>query len=52
MSAVSSAEAALSRGNKHDARNYALRAEKLLPRGSPGWLRSQDIKDAARPSRE
>lgn len=52
MSAVASAEAALARGNKPDARNYALRAEKLLPRGSPGWLRSQDIKDAARPIRE
>jgi predicted Zn-dependent protease len=52
MSAVASAEAALARGNKRDAREYALRAEKMLPRGSPGWLRSQDIKDAARPTRD
>jgi predicted Zn-dependent protease len=52
MSSLSSAEAALARGNKPEARNQALRAEKALPRGSPGWLRSQDIKDAARPARE
>jgi predicted Zn-dependent protease len=52
MSSLASAEAALSRGNKADARNQATRAEKALPRGSPGWLRSQDIQDAARPIRE
>jgi predicted Zn-dependent protease len=51
MSALSSAEAAISRGDKRSARNYVARAEKALPRGSPGWLRAQDIKDAARPTR-
>jgi predicted Zn-dependent protease len=49
MSVLSSAEAALARGNKREARNQVARAEKSLSRGSPGWLRAQDIKDAARP---
>jgi predicted Zn-dependent protease len=48
MSALSSAEAALARGDKRGARNQIARAEKSLPRGSPGWLRAQDIKDTAR----
>ena len=48
MSALSSAEAALARGNKREARLQAARAEKMLPRGSPGWIRLQDIQAAAR----
>ena len=52
MSSLSSAEAALARGNKNEARLQAQRAEKSLPTGSPGWLRAQDIKDTARPSRD
>lgn len=52
MSALSSAEAALARGDKREARNQVARAEKGLPRGSPGWLRAQDIKDAARRTRD
>lgn len=48
MSALSSAEAALARGNKREARLQGARAEKLLPRGSPGWIRLQDIQAAAR----
>ena len=50
MSALSSAEAALARGNKREARLQGARAEKLLPRGSPGWIRLQDIQSAARKS--
>jgi predicted Zn-dependent protease len=48
MSALSQAEAALARGNKREARAQAARAEKMLPRGSQGWLRLQDIQAAAR----
>lgn len=48
MSALSSAEAALARGNKREARLQSARAEKLLPRGTPGWIRLQDIQAAAR----
>jgi len=48
MSALSQAEAALARGNKREARLQAARAEKMLPRGSPGWLRLQDLQVAAR----
>lgn len=49
LSALASAEAALANSNKAEARNQAARALKTLPRGSPGWLRAQDIQDAARP---
>jgi predicted Zn-dependent protease len=52
MSALASAEASMARNDKRAARTYVARAEKSLPRGSPGWLRSQDIKDAARPTRD
>ncbi|HEY4136431.1 MAG TPA: M48 family metalloprotease [Alphaproteobacteria bacterium] len=48
MSALSSAEAALARGNKREARLQGARAEKLLVRGSPGWIRLQDLQAAAR----
>lgn len=51
MAALSSAESALARGNNAEARAQALRAEKSLKTGSPGWLRAQDIKDTARPRR-
>ncbi|HTI85999.1 MAG TPA: M48 family metalloprotease [Alphaproteobacteria bacterium] len=52
MSALASAEASMARNDKRGARTYVARAEKDLPRGSPGWLRAQDIKDAARPTRD
>jgi predicted Zn-dependent protease len=51
MSSLALAESALSSGNNREARAQADRALKALPRGSPGWLRAQDIQDAARPSR-
>jgi predicted Zn-dependent protease len=51
MSSLASAESALAGGSKGEARNQAARALKVLPRGSPGWLRAQDIQDAARPTR-
>jgi predicted Zn-dependent protease len=42
------AEEASARGAKKEARQYADRAIKALPKGSPYWLRAQDIKlDAA-----
>jgi len=59
MVAYASAEEAFARGDKAVARFQAERAEKLLPAGSPGWLRAQDIrgqtggneKEEGRPSR-
>ncbi|MCW2245403.1 putative Zn-dependent protease [Azospirillum fermentarium] len=44
MVAYASAEEAFARGDKPVARFQAERAEKLLPAGSPGWLRAQDIR--------
>jgi len=43
MAALSLAEYNLLVGRRPDARGQAARAERLLPRGSPGWLRAQDI---------
>jgi predicted Zn-dependent protease len=48
MAAIALAEQALLENRMRDARQQASRAEQLLARGSPGWLRAQDIKDAAR----
>ncbi len=44
MLALALAERAQLQGNKSEARQQADRAERLLPHGSPGWLRAQDIK--------
>jgi len=44
MVAYAMAEEALTRNDKAMARSQAERAEKLLPRGSPAWLRTQDIR--------
>jgi predicted Zn-dependent protease len=41
------AEEALARGDRAMARHQADRAERMLPPGSPGWLRAQDIRGAA-----
>lgn len=49
MSALALAEAALARGHKAEARRQAMRAAKLLERGSSAWLRAQDIERAAKP---
>lgn len=43
LSALSSAEQAMLRGNEKDARYHAVRAEKLLPAGSPSAIHAQDI---------
>ncbi len=43
MVAYALAEEALARGDRAAARFHSTHAEKLLPRGSPGWLRAQDI---------
>jgi predicted Zn-dependent protease len=48
MSALSNAEYNLLIGRKGDARGQANRAARLLPRGSPGWLRAQDIENTVR----
>lgn len=44
MAIVASAEEAVLQGDIPKARAMAERAEKLLPAGSPGWLRAQDIR--------
>ncbi len=48
MSAVALAEEALLKGDARQARYHAGKAEKLLPRGSIGWLQAQDILQAAK----
>ncbi|MFD0917543.1 M48 family metalloprotease [Pseudahrensia aquimaris] len=40
---LSSAEFSIRTGRKKLARDYARRAQESLKRGSPGWLRAQDI---------
>ncbi|MEI8393729.1 MAG: M48 family metalloprotease [Rhodospirillaceae bacterium] len=44
MVAYAMAEEALARGDRAMARHQAERAEKMLPAGSPEWLRAQDIR--------
>nr|WP_255543086.1 M48 family metalloprotease [Azospirillum sp. INR13] len=44
MVAYATAEEALARGDIPMAKAQAERAERLLPAGSPGWLRAQDIR--------
>ncbi len=51
MSSLASAEQAIHAGRVDDARGHATRAERLLPEGSPGHLRAQDILSAAKPRR-
>lgn len=43
MSALSLAERAITIGDKETAIQQARRAQKLLPKGSRGWVRAQDI---------
>jgi len=52
MSSLSLAEYNLRIGRLVDARGQAARAERLLPRGSPGWIRAQDIQNEAKNQRE
>ncbi len=47
LSALASAERFLLEGNRRDARGQAERAQRMLPRGSPSWVRAQDIVDQA-----
>lgn len=42
--ALALAEQAMVEGRQPDAVQQAVRAQRLLPEGSPGWLRAQDIK--------
>ena len=51
MSALANAERFLIERNFRDALGQADRATRLLPQGSPGSLRAQDIADAARRER-
>lgn len=48
MTALSLAEAALARKEAPEARDQAKRAQQILPEGSPGWLRAQDIENLAK----
>ncbi len=41
--ALAQAEESIHRGDNPAAVSHAKRAQELLPRGSPGWLRAQDI---------
>ena len=47
LSALASAEQAMLTSRPKDARSFAQRAGKLLPAGSPGGLRAEDIERAA-----
>ncbi len=47
MVAYASAEEALARGDRPMALALAERAERMLPAGSPAWLRAQDIRGEA-----
>ncbi len=48
MTALALAESALARGRGKDARQQAIRAQKILPENSAGWLRATDVEQAAR----
>jgi predicted Zn-dependent protease len=43
--AVALAQEAMIEGDRHTAAQEAAMAAKLLPRGSPGWLRADDIRN-------
>ncbi len=47
-SSLALAEEAMLKGDKSAAAHHAGRAESLLPRGSPGWLKAQDILQATK----
>ncbi len=48
MTSLALAERAMVQGRKDEAMAQAVRAERLLPMGAPGWLRAQDIQFAAK----
>ena len=47
MTALALAEQAIARNDAKQAIGQAQRAQQLLPQGSPGWLRAQDIETLA-----
>ncbi len=47
LSALAQAEASMVRGQKKDALFHLGRAERLLPKSSPAWVRLQDLKREA-----
>ncbi|MBX7146091.1 MAG: M48 family metalloprotease [Alphaproteobacteria bacterium] len=51
MAALALAEEQSARGHQEEAKQQAERALKLLPYGSPGWLRAQDIQNEAKISK-
>jgi predicted Zn-dependent protease len=52
MAAMALGEQALLEGRRFDARDQARRASRLLPVGSPGWLKAQDVETQALRERE
>jgi predicted Zn-dependent protease len=48
MSALSLAEQAMVQGDKRQAIQQAIRASRLLPVGTPGRMRAEDLKEAAK----
>ena len=48
LASLSLAEEASAGGHKKEAGQQASRAMQILPRGSPGWLRAEDIRQASR----
>ena len=52
MAAMALGEEALLEGRRYDARDQARRALRLLPAGSPGWLKAQDVETQALRERE
>lgn len=49
MLAYAQAEYSLAQGDRAAARFHAEKAEEMLPAGSPGWLRAQDIRTLSSP---
>ena len=47
MTSLALAESALARRHLPDAREQAARAQRLLPKDSPAWLRAQDVANEA-----
>jgi len=52
MASMALSQQALLEGRRFDARDQARRALRLLPVGSPGWLKAQDVETQALRERE
>jgi predicted Zn-dependent protease len=52
MAAMALSEQALLEGRRYDARDQARRALRLLPAGSPGWIKAQDVESQSLRERE